>query len=646
LSQLPLPVGQRWPERLTAASGAVALAAITVGIGHAGTGTSAIVFAADRVPAVTGEIYRVDLNGRRVDLSNSPFADREPVVSPTGGQVAFMSDRGCASALYVVGGDGQGLRRITAPLDSATAQPMWAPAGREIALVVNASNTSLLYLVRPGQRWQLLIEREEVVLDPAWSPDGRLISVRTGAYPHTYVKAFSVTGKLVFRVPNQNVPAGWSRRGRFATQLLPRTVQVYDERGRLLFSFGGRSAVWSPDGDRLASIVGDRVEVRTSDGQLVFAKAIAGLAANPNEQIGFDGHTIVIQGVPGGDIDLDLTTGKISPTRVPTDAPRSPNGRLVALTARSGAAFAIRVGRSDGSRTRTLAPVPGCFDDGSFLPAIASLQFTADSRSIVYQSSCPEPFANLYTVAADGTGLRRLTRVRAQQGSPQWSPDGTRIAYVQSPYTGLSCKGCPSSLWVADAGGGSPRQLTHPSDCTFDRSPSWSPDGGQILISRSSCATPGELVVVSADGSSIRDLHVQGDSPAWGPSEIAYIDNRDTPPSLWTIDPSGHDRLRIANLDPNRSPSGPAWSRDGRLAYIVSDANGAVVAITSGTMTQRISVPLRQVLGLAWSHDGSHLLLTARPPVGASFDLYSIDVNTRNIQRLTTNLNATSGSWR
>jgi Tol biopolymer transport system component len=423
-------------------------------------------------------------------------------------------------------------------------------------------------------------------------------------------------------------------------------VQVYDERGRLLFRFSGRSAVWSPDGYRLASIVGDRVEVRTSDGRLVFAKAIPDLATNPNEQIGFDGHTIVIQGAPGGDFDLDVATGKISPARLPTNASRSPNGRLVAFTARSGAAFAIRVGRSDGSRTRTLARVPGCFDDGSFIPAIASLQFTADSRSIVYQSSCPEPFANLYTVGADGRGLRRLTQVQAEQGSPQWSPDGTRIAYVRSPYTGLSCKGCPSSLWVADADGGSPRQLTHPSECTFDRSPSWSPDGGQILISRSSCSTPGELIVLSAGGSSIRDLHVQGDSPAWGPSEIAYIDNSATPPSLWTIDSSGHNKVRIANLDPNRSPSGPAWSRDGRLAYIVGDANGAVVAVTSGTTPLHISVPLRQVLGLGWSPDGVHLLLTAKAPVSASFDAYSLDVNTHSLERLTTNLNATSGSWR
>jgi hypothetical protein len=41
----------------------------------AGSATQ-IVFAADRRPALGGEIYRVDMDGKRVDLSRSPYRTR------------------------------------------------------------------------------------------------------------------------------------------------------------------------------------------------------------------------------------------------------------------------------------------------------------------------------------------------------------------------------------------------------------------------------------------------------------------------------------------------------------------------------------------------------------------------------------------
>src|SRR5438093_10715270 len=42
---------------------------------------SLIVFAANRAPTLMGEIYRLDPNGHRVDLSKSPYQDTSPAVS-------------------------------------------------------------------------------------------------------------------------------------------------------------------------------------------------------------------------------------------------------------------------------------------------------------------------------------------------------------------------------------------------------------------------------------------------------------------------------------------------------------------------------------------------------------------------------------
>ena len=63
---------------------------------------------------------------------------------------------------------------------------------------------------------------------------------------------------------------------------------------------------------------------------------------------------------------------------------------------------------------------------------------------------------------------------------PQWSPDGTRIAFV-SDRTGKAYDDSHNTdVWVIPAAGGT---LTKISDHAFeDESPRWSPDGKQILF--------------------------------------------------------------------------------------------------------------------------------------------------------------------
>src|SRR5437763_5615065 len=94
----------------------LALGAVCAGSAGAGVRTTMpgrIVFAADRSPVWYGEIYRVGLDGQRVDLSQSPAQDVGPVVSPDGKLVAFASNRGAHAGLYTVAIDGTGLQRVS-----------------------------------------------------------------------------------------------------------------------------------------------------------------------------------------------------------------------------------------------------------------------------------------------------------------------------------------------------------------------------------------------------------------------------------------------------------------------------------------------------------------------------------------------------
>lgn len=121
---------------------------------------------------------RASDGGGLVRLTSGP--DGPPVYSPDGTRVAFMRTRpgtlpDGAGALFVVGNDGTGLRRIT-PWGSAFLDLAWSPDGRWI---VFQKPYGRLFLVRSdGTRMHQVPVELPVgsgVRQPNWSPDGNWI---------------------------------------------------------------------------------------------------------------------------------------------------------------------------------------------------------------------------------------------------------------------------------------------------------------------------------------------------------------------------------------------------------------------------------------------------------------------------------------
>ena len=141
-------------------------------------------------------------------------------------------------------------------------------------------------------------------------------------------------------------------------------------------------------------------------------------------------------------------------------------------------------------------------------------------------------------IRPDGTGNHVILGPPGDQLHPDWSPDGSEIAYVQATGTG-------SEVMVTDLLGGSPRPLVteYPAELAdlFWDNPPWSRDGTRIaaigyagnpqaeLPSASVLAivevASGEVMVASEFAQADGFLH---SFPRWSPDDSALVLNVDT----------------------------------------------------------------------------------------------------------------------
>jgi Tol biopolymer transport system component len=132
--------------------------------------------------------------------------------------------------------------------------------------------------------------------------------------------------------------------------------------------------------------------------------------------------------------------------------------------------------------------------------------------------------AAIFTIRTDGTGLTQLTPYKLDAASPDWSPDGSTLAfntYWDAPH------GNHADLATIPASGGKITYLTHGKDGedVFISSfrPSWAPDGTKLVYSHFVARGEHgdvELWTINSDGRGTRRLTHFDDVdplfPDWG----------------------------------------------------------------------------------------------------------------------------------
>jgi dipeptidyl aminopeptidase/acylaminoacyl peptidase len=288
----------------------------------------------------------------------------------------------------------------------------------------------------------------------------------------------------------------------------------------------------------------------------------------------------------------------------PLPPPIAADGRTL-LYIREGRLFRLRGHRRAYVQSRPLGPwlaASGSRYSSAWLTSrggcICNLMpnWSPDGTKIAFMSGVqlvsgfePTPSARIQIVDAAGGASRSIAR----GGDPDWSPDGTLIAYVR--------RLAAPEIWVIQPDGTGARRLLAGAE------PDWHPDGTRLAFVRNHM-----IHVASRSGSDVRPV-TRGVAPAWSPDgrRLAYVFEGEI--YVANADGSGSTRLtRRPELGSEASVLDPAWSPDGRQIaytnYVLPYAAGRITESTVSVMNADGSGKRTLEVGRgampAWSPDG------------------------------------------
>ena len=161
------------------------------------------------------EIYIMNPDGT-VPVNVSQHAkteDYNPIWSPDGKQILFISDQGGYFDLYFMDADGANIRKVF-KTKALRRDPTWAPDGKQIAYAQGEEPNQEIYIAAIDGT---SIEKLTDGFMPNWSPDGNEIAFVVGGIKHTPLGIFDLQTRTEKILLSKEMPwivnPNWSPRG-------------------------------------------------------------------------------------------------------------------------------------------------------------------------------------------------------------------------------------------------------------------------------------------------------------------------------------------------------------------------------------------------------------------------------------------------
>ena len=232
----------------------------------------------------------------------------------------------------------------------------------------------------------------------------------------------------------------------------------------------------------------------------------------------------------------------------------------------------------------------------------------AQESRIVFSSLAFDNF-EIYVMDADGGNRENLSNHPVDDRDPDWSPDGTKIAFISNRNDGVY------QVYVMDADGSNQIRLTD--GPRRKQNPDWSPDGQQIAFTvhldlhRHVDLEEGDLfphiAVMDANGNNRERFEDDAIQPSWSPDggQIAFVSGRDGGAEIYVIGADGQGLERVTHgLLGAQSPS---FSPDGRrIAYysLNEEFHQIYIVGADGKNRNRLTHNQEHHVDPTWSPDG------------------------------------------
>ncbi len=393
-------------------------------------------------------------------LTDAPGVESSPSLAPDGKSVVYVGRVQGVMKLYLqrVGG-----RNATLLDPGATAddwQPAFSPDGEQIAFRSERDGGGIFLMGSTGESVRRLTD---FGFNPSWSPDGREIVVANGTYLSPTELAARARGLVA--------------------------VEVASGRRRIVSQAHAMRPSWSPHGQRIAfwgmgkSTVERDLFTVAADGSESDApphEATHDAALDWSPIWSPDGKWLWFSSNRGGTMNLwrlpiDEASGRPlgEPEPMTTPSPWSAevsfarDGSRVAYASLDWRSTLLRVGFDPQQERVAGAPVRVL---GSTQP-IRDHETSPDGQWVVLMLTGTQE--DIVIARLDGTEYRRLTDDRFRDRNPAWSPDGKEIAFS-------SDRGGTLQIWSIHADGSGLREIVSASGSA--NMPVYAPDGRRMTV--------------------------------------------------------------------------------------------------------------------------------------------------------------------